>query len=64
MERAFQWFANYLISSTYPTMMGLSSGITYGFYGAMAVISAVFVWKMVPEIKGELLEDMERLWRK
>ncbi|MFA5650262.1 MAG: hypothetical protein WC914_03890 [Proteiniphilum sp.] len=33
MERVFQCFANYLISSTYPTMMELSSGMTYGFYG-------------------------------
>lgn len=61
---AFQWFANYLISSTYPAMMEFSSGMTYGFYGLMAVISALFVWKMVPETKGKSLEEMELLWKK
>ena len=61
---AFQWLANYLISSTYPAMMEFSSGLTYGFYGLMAVISALFVWKMVPETKGKSLEEMEKLWKR
>lgn len=61
---AFQWFANYLISSTYPAMMEFSGGMTYGFYGLMAVLSALFVWKMVPETKGKSLEQMEKLWGK
>lgn len=60
---AAQWAANYLISSTYPPMMEYSSALTYGFYGLMAVISAVFVWKMVPETKGKSLEEMEKVWR-
>lgn len=61
---AFQWFANYLISSTYPAMMKFSGGMTYGFYGLMAILSALFVWKMVPETKGKSLEEMEKLWVK
>ncbi|MDL2262927.1 D-xylose transporter XylE [Bacteroidales bacterium OttesenSCG-928-I21] len=60
---AAQWAANYLISSTYPPMMEFSSTMTYGFYGAMAIISALFVWKMVPETKGKTLEEIERLWK-
>lgn len=60
---AAQWFANYLISSTYPPMMEFSGGMTYGFYGLMAVLSALFVWKMVPETKGKTLEDMEKIWK-
>jgi SP family xylose:H+ symportor-like MFS transporter len=59
-----QWAANYLISSTYPPMMEFSGGMTYAFYGLMALISALFVWKMVPETKGKTLEDMEKLWNK
>jgi SP family xylose:H+ symportor-like MFS transporter len=59
-----QWAANYLISSTYPSMMEFSSGMTYGFYGLMSVLSAIFVWKMIPETKGKTLEEMERLWNK
>ena len=58
-----QWAANYLISSTYPAMMEFSGGITYGFYGLMSVISAIFVWKMIPETKGKTLEEMEKLWK-
>jgi SP family xylose:H+ symportor-like MFS transporter len=61
---AAQWAANYLISSTYPPMMEYSSAMTYGFYGLMAVISALFVWKMVPETKGKSLEEMEKMWKK
>ena len=61
---AAQWTANYLISSTYPGMMEFSSAFTYGFYGLMAVLSALFVWKMVPETKGKSLEQIEKYWQK
>jgi len=61
---AAQWAANYFISSTYPVMMEYSGGLTYGFYGLMSVLSALFVWKFVPETKGRTLEQMENMWRK
>ncbi len=61
---AAQWSANYFISSTYPPMMEFSGAMTYGFYGLMALVSALFVWKMVPETKGRTLEEMENLWKK
>lgn len=61
---AAQWAANYFISSTYPMMMEYSAGLTYGFYGLMSVLSALFVWKMVPETKGKTLEQMENIWRR
>jgi len=61
---AAQWAANYFISSTYPPMMEFSGGITYGFYGFMSVLSAVFVWKLVPETKGKSLESIEKIWKK
>jgi SP family xylose:H+ symportor-like MFS transporter len=61
---AAQWAANYLISSTYPAMMEFSGALAYGFYGAMAVLSALFVWKMIPETKGKTLEQMEQYWKK
>jgi SP family xylose:H+ symportor-like MFS transporter len=61
---AAQWAANYLISSTYPAMMNYSGAMTYGFYGVMAVLSALFVWKMIPETKGKTLEEMEQYWKK
>jgi len=61
---AAQWAANYFISSTYPPMMEFSGGITYGFYGLMSIVSAIFVWKMVPETKGKSLEQIELFWTK
>jgi SP family xylose:H+ symportor-like MFS transporter len=61
---AAQWAANFFISSTYPPMMEFSSGGTYLFYGVMSILSAVFVWKMVPETKGKTLEEMENIWKK
>jgi SP family xylose:H+ symportor-like MFS transporter len=61
---AAQWAANYFISSTYPSMMEFSGGVTYGFYGIMSVLSFLFVWRMVPETKGKTLEEMEKLWKK
>tara|TARA_Y100000996_G_C22558315_1_gene656354 strand:- start:1386 stop:2768 length:1383 start_codon:yes stop_codon:yes gene_type:complete len=61
---AAQWAANFFISSTYPPMMEFSNGGTYLFYGFMSIISAIFVWKFVPETKGKTLEEMESLWKK
>jgi len=61
---AAQWAANYFISSTYPAMMEFSGAMTYGFYGLMAAVSAIFVWKMIPETKGKTLEQMEQYWKK
>ena len=61
---AAQWAANFLISSTYPPMMEFSGAFTYGFYGLMSILSAIFVWKMVPETKGKTLEQMEAVWKK
>ncbi len=44
-------------------MMEYSSGMTYGFYGLMSILSATFVWKWVPGTKGKTLEQMEHLWK-
>jgi len=30
----------------------------------MGIISALFVWKLVPETKGKSLEEIEKIWRK
>ena len=61
---AFQWIFNFIVSSTFPSMYEFSPAFAYGLYAAMCIISAIFVWKMVPETKGKSLEDMTKLWRK
>ncbi len=69
---AFQWIFNWIVSSSFVPMfnMHLTPGddfghwFTYGLYGAICVIAAIFVWRMVPETKGKTLEDMSKLWKK
>jgi SP family xylose:H+ symportor-like MFS transporter len=60
---AAQWIANFLVSSTFPSLSGWSVGGTYLIYAVFALLSALFVWKFVPETKGKTLEEMSRLWR-
>ena len=61
---AIQWVANYLVSSTFPMLSEWNIGGTYLIYGMFCLLSAIFVWKMVPETKGKTLEDMTKLWKK
>lgn len=60
---AAQWITNFVVSATFPVLASVSMTFTYSLYGVMSVLSAIFVWKMVPETKGKTLEDMSRLWR-
>ena len=68
---AFQWIFNFIVSSTFVPMfnMHLTEGddfghwFTYGLYGIICVVAAIFVWKLVPETKGKTLEDMTNLWK-
>ena len=69
---AFQWIFNFIVSSTFVPMfnMHLTEGddfghwFTYGLYGIICLLAALFVWKLVPETKGKTLEDMTKLWKK
>ncbi len=61
---AAQWIFNYIVSSTFPPMYDFSPMFAYGLYSLICVISAIFVWKWVPETKGKTLEDMSKLWKK
>jgi MFS transporter, SP family, xylose:H+ symportor len=68
---AAQWIANWIVSLTFPMMNDnvwltnqFNHGFSYWIYGVMGILSAIFVWKMVPETKGKTLEKMEGLWLK
>jgi SP family xylose:H+ symportor-like MFS transporter len=68
---AAQWIANLIISWTFPIMNDntwltekFNHGFSYWIYGAMGILAAWFVWKLVPETKGKSLEEMEKLWKK
>ncbi|QNN65142.1 sugar porter family MFS transporter [Sphingomonas rhizophila] len=56
----FQWFANFLITMSFP-VMAASLGLTtsYAFYAICAVISFFLVQWAVHETKGKELEEMQ-----
>lgn len=68
---AAQWIANWIVSLTFPMMNDnvwltekFNHGFSYWIYGVMGVVSALFMWKFVPETKGRTLESIEELWKK
>lgn len=68
---AAQWLANLIVSWTFPMLndnIALTASFNHGFaywiYGVMGILSAVFIWKLVPETKGKTLEEIEKIWKK
>ncbi|MDP4209712.1 MAG: D-xylose transporter XylE [Bacteroidota bacterium] len=68
---AAQWIANWIVSLTFPMMNDnvwltniFHHGFSYWIYGVMGILSALFMWKFVPETKGKTLESIEELWKK
>ncbi|NME69105.1 D-xylose transporter XylE [Flammeovirga aprica] len=68
---AFQWIFNFIVSQTFPMMMDndylfstFHGAFPFWVYGAMCMVTILFVWKMVPETKGKSLEEMETIWDK
>ena len=68
---AAQWLANLIVSWTFPMLndnLALTAkfhhGFAYWIYAVMGLISAVFIWKIVPETKGKTLEEIEKFWKK
>jgi SP family xylose:H+ symportor-like MFS transporter len=68
---AAQWLANLLVSTTFPMMNDSTflatkfhNGFPYWIYAVMGVLSAIFMWKLVPETKGKTLEELEKTWKK
>ena len=68
---AYQWIFNFVVSWSFVPMfnMQLESDahfghwFTYGVYGFICLLAALFVWQLVPETKGKTLEDMTALWK-
>lgn len=68
---AAQWIANWVVSLTFPMLNDnvwltrqFNHGFAYWIYGIMGILSAIFIWKMVPETKGKTLEEIESFWKK
>jgi sugar porter (SP) family MFS transporter len=56
-----QWIANFLVSTTFPELAGISLGLAYGIFTVFAVLSIPFVMKYIRETRGVTLEDMGEL---
>nr|AWI66798.1 MFS transporter SP family [Piromyces sp.] len=59
---AVQWTFNLIVSSTFPSLSEWSKGCAYLIYCVFSILSAIFVYTLVPETKGKTLEDMCELW--
>jgi SP family sugar:H+ symporter-like MFS transporter len=56
---AAQWLANFVVSTTFPPLAAHGLGLAYGIYAFFAVVSLVFVWRVVQETRGRELESMD-----
>lgn len=56
---AAQWMANFLVSTTFPPLAATGLGLAYGIYAFFAIVSLLFVWRVVRETKGRSLESMD-----
>jgi SP family sugar:H+ symporter-like MFS transporter len=55
---AAQWVANFVVSTTFPTLKNFGLGYAYGLYALAAMLSFVFVWTLIKETRGRELEAM------
>ena len=59
------WISCYFVAQTFP-MMNDSAAIgpakTFWIYGAVSLLSFVFVLALIPETKGRTLEQIEKQW--
>ncbi len=53
-----QWVANWVVSTTFPSLKDAGLGLAYGIYAACALLSLLFVMKFITETKGRELEAM------
>jgi sugar porter (SP) family MFS transporter len=58
LAAAVQWVANFVVSTTFPTLKNIGLGYAYGLYALAAVLSLVFVLAFIRETRGRELESM------
>jgi sugar porter (SP) family MFS transporter len=54
------WGANFLVSLSFPFLLGRLKGYSFVIYGSMCLLCLLFVWKYLEETKGKSLEQIER----
>jgi SP family arabinose:H+ symporter-like MFS transporter len=59
-----QWVANAVMVLFFPAAFNqIGKAPTFAFLAVMALMQALFTWRMVPETKGLSLEEIEKMWR-
>ena len=65
------WVANFIVSQTFPMMdenawlvQNYHHAFPFWLYAFFCGVSAVFVWRWVPETKGKTLEAIEKMWHR
>ena len=53
-----QWLANWVITTSFPSLKGAGLGLAYGIYAGFAVLSFIFVRWVITETNGRELEAM------
>lgn len=69
---AVQWAANYVVSQSFPIVMGSevnhsstwNGSLPYFIFIVFIVIIVYFTYKFIPETKGKTLEEIEGFWKK
>jgi sugar porter (SP) family MFS transporter len=59
------WVACFVVSLTFlPLVKVLSMAGAFWLYAAICLVTFVFVWRVIPETRGQSLEEIERFWRR
>lgn len=46
------WVANFIVGQSFPSLLAISSALSFGIFAGVAVIAFIFVRKMLPETGG------------
>lgn len=58
------WLSDFTLSYTFPILtQNIGEGWTFMLYVLVTLLSAIFVWRMLPETKGKSLEQIETYWQ-
>ena len=68
---AAQWAANYVVSQSFPIVMGSdvnnsttwNGSLPYFIFIVFIGLIVVVTYKYVPETKGKSLEELENIWK-
>ncbi len=59
------WVSCYIVAQTFPMLNdspSIGPAMTFWIYGAVSLLSFLFVLSAIPETKGRTLEEIEQMW--